>query len=184
MPLNPRGRRILVMDNNITALPDREFYKAMDQLCSWGQPVEFHQGIDIRLMTPQKWQAILRLDVHRRASIHIAWDNPREDLAPIIEKNLASCRAYMLHCFVLIGYWSTAYQDLDRVQKIWALGIDPFVMPYKTRKPEETDGQYEARLEYMKDFARWVNHKAIFKTVAWQDYKKSIKRDRQEQLTA
>ena len=26
--------------------------------------------------------------------------------------------------------------------------------------------------KYQKDFSRWVNHKAIFKSVAWKDYKK------------
>lgn len=29
--------------------------------------------------------------------------------------------------------------------------------------------------EYQKDFERWVNHKAIFKTVEWKDYKNRAK---------
>ena len=40
------------------------------------------------------------------------------------------------------------------------LKIDPFVMPYNKKE------------RYQRDFARWVNHKAIFKSVAWEDYKK------------
>jgi len=39
------------------------------------------------------------------------------------------------------------------------LGIDPFVMPFDTRD------------QYQRDLARWVNHKAIFKTVEWGEYR-------------
>jgi len=36
--------------------------------------------------------------------------------------------------------------------------IEPFVMPYNKKDM------------YQKRFARWCNHKAIFKTVKWVDY--------------
>jgi len=39
--------------------------------------------------------------------------------------------------------------------------IDPFVMPY-----DKSDA-------YQKNFARWVNHKAIWRTVKWEDYRKA-----------
>lgn len=49
-----------------------------------------------------------------------------------------------------------------RVEKLRELKIDPFVMPYNKKD------------KYQKSFARWVNHKAIFKTVKWRDYKASF----------
>ena len=67
-------------------------------------------------------------------------------------------KPYKIMCYVLIGYWSTPEQDLYRIEKLRELKIDPFVMPYNKSDP------------YQKRFARWVNHKAIFKTVKWIDY--------------
>jgi hypothetical protein len=32
---------------------------------------------------------------------------------------------------------------------------------------------YNKSNKYQKNFARWVNHKAIFKSVEWEDYKKA-----------
>ena len=50
---------------------------------------------------------------------------------------------------------------INSIEQLKELKIDPFVMPY-----DKSDS-------YQKDFARWVNHKAVFKTVKWQDYKKT-----------
>jgi len=64
-----------------------------------------------------------------------------------------------LTAYVLIGYNTTPEQDLYRVMKLKEEGIKPFVMAYdKTNR-------------YQKDFARWVNRKAIFETVKWEDYR-------------
>ena len=46
--------------------------------------------------------------------------------------------------------------------KIKETGCNPFVMPYNKKD------------KYQKQFARWVNHKAIFKSVKWEDYNKFI----------
>ena len=62
--------------------------------------------------------------------------------------------------FVLIGYDTTPEQDYYRVMTLWEkYGALPFVMPYN---------KFD---EYQKRFSRWVNHRAIFKTVKWDDYK-------------
>lgn len=45
------------------------------------------------------------------------------------------------------------------LMKLKELGVDPFVMPFNKKDP------------YQKKFARWVNMKAIFKTVKWGEYK-------------
>ena len=62
-------------------------------------------------------------------------------------------------CYVLIGFNSTPFEDYYRVQYLRSENIDPYVMPYNKKD------------NYQKRFGRWVNHKAIFKTVKWQDYK-------------
>lgn len=82
------------------------------------------------------------------------------NLEPKIEWLLERVKAYKLGCFVLIGYWSTEAQDIMRVEALRELGIDPFAMPYDRSDP------------YQQAYARYVNHKAIFKAHTWDEYKK------------
>jgi hypothetical protein len=153
--LNPNGKFIKVMDNNFFACPGWQDH--IRQLQEWGQPVDF-QGVDARLLTPEMCEALNSL--HHEHQIHIAWDYPKQDLIPKLKEITSIIKPYKLMCYVLIGYGSTPDQDLMRVEKLRVLNIDPFVMPF-----DKTD-------RYQKDFARWVNHKAVFKTVQWSEYKK------------
>lgn len=152
--LNPHGSYIKVMDNNFFANP--RWKDAIDQLRQWGQKVTFAQGVDVRLLDQEKCQALNSL--RHYGQIHIAWDRPGEDLRPQLRRVLQYIRPYRFMCFVLIGYDSTESQDLWRVRELHKLGIDPFVMPYNKRDT------------YQKNFARWVNQKAIFKTTPWEEY--------------
>ena len=68
-----------------------------------------------------------------------------------------------ISCYVLIGYWSTPEEDMMRIEKLRSLGINPFVMPYDKKE------------KYQKNFARWVNRKAVFKSTKWKDYKYNFK---------
>ena len=157
--LNPNGSFIKIMDNNFFANPC--WRKAIDQLKEWNQKVEF-LGVDARILTEEMCRALLELK-HAK-TIKIAWDNPKEDLIPRLKEIIKIIKPYRLMCYVLIGYWSTPEEDLYRVEELRKLKIDPFVMPYDKMNP------------YQKDFSRWVNHKAIFKKVKWEDYKKGKKR--------
>lgn len=154
MELNPRGKRIEVLDNNFFANPEWKY--AIEDLISIGQKVNFH-GVDARIMNEE--QAYYLNKVKHYKQIHIAWDNPKDNLIPKIKEITKYIKPYKLMCYVLVGYWSTPEEDLYRVEKLRELGVDPFVMPYDKSE------------DYQKKFARWVNHKAIFKTVKWEDYK-------------
>ena len=151
--LNPRGESIKVMDNNFFANPG--WPEAIKQLAVWNQPVDF-QGIDVRLINEEQCQALKSLKLKRY--LHIAWDNPLEDLEPKLREITRWIKPYRWVCYVLIGFNSTKAQDMHRVKAIHNLGMCPFVMPYNKKDL------------YQKRFARWVNHKAIFKTVAWGNY--------------
>ena len=153
-PLNLNGTQIKVQDNNFFASED--WRGAIRQLHEWGQPVDFHQGIDVRLITDEILDALCSLKMKR--FIRIAWDNPRLDLTGYIRKLTSRIKPYRIMCYVLIGYWSTPEEDLYRIETLRGFGIDPFVMPFNKKDP------------YQKRFARWVNMKAIFKTVKWEDY--------------
>ena len=154
MALNPNGNRIEVLDNNFFANPDWKL--AIDDLLSTKQTVNLH-GVDVRIMNEEQAYWLNKLKHHKQ--IHIAWDNPKDNIIPRIEEMIKHVKPYKIMCYVLIGYWSTPEQDLYRIEKLRELKIDPFVMPFNKSDP------------YQKRFARWVNHKAVFKTVKWSEYR-------------
>lgn len=156
LELNPNGTHIEVLDNNFFANP--EWKQAIEQLINIKQKVNFH-GIDARIMNEEQAYYLNRIKHHKQ--IHMAWDNPKDKLVPRLKEITKYIKPYKIMCYVLIGYWSTPEEDLYRVEKLRELKIDPFVMPYDKSN------------DYQKRFARWVNHKAIFKTVKWQDYRAS-----------
>lgn len=154
--LNPQAKIICVQDNTFFANP--KWKLAIKWLQAKALSVEF-LNIDARILVCEQAKALLTVKHHKQ--IKIAWDNPKENLEPKLKQITKWIKPYRLMCYVLIGYWSTPEQDLHRVETLRALKIDPFVIPYN---------KHDA---YQKRFARWVNHKAIFNSVKWEDYKAS-----------
>lgn len=155
--LNPIGEIVCVQDNNFFA--NETWYIAIELLQKWSMPVEF-LNIDARILTQEQAESLLMLKHTKQ--IKIAWDNPRENLTAILRQVIKWIKPYRLMCYVLIGYWSTPQEDMFRIETLQSLGIDPFVMPYNKKDL------------YQKSFARWVNHKAIFKKVKWEDYRQRV----------
>ena len=152
--INPRGTVIEIMDNNFFANPEwKNSEKYLDQ---WQQPINFNSGIDVRIFEPEQASFINKYKIKK---VHTAWDNPKLDLIPQFKELIKYIKPYKIMTYVLIGFDSTEEEDLMRVTKLWELKIDPFVMPYNKKD------------KYQKRFARWVNMKAVFKTVEWGEYR-------------
>lgn len=155
-----RGQRELVLlDNNLTALPE-QFERICKQMIKEKISVDFSQGLDIRLINSD--MAKLLSKVKTMKQIHFAFDDVKLENA--VSKGIKTLsdngvKPYKLMFYVLIGFNSTPEEDLYRVELLRSYGVDPFVMPFDKQD------------EYQKNFARWVNHKAIFKSVKWEDYK-------------
>jgi hypothetical protein len=151
-------REIVLLDNNLTAAPWYHFERTMLQLRQTGAKVDFSQGLDLRLITDAHAELLAKVRLMKQ--IHFAWDNVSEEAA--IRRGLDVLKAHMplsrVMLYVLIGYNSTPDEDMHRVMTLRGLGVDPFVMAYNKRDL------------YQRRFARWVNHKAIFKTVEWAQY--------------
>jgi len=152
--INPRGTVIEIMDNNFFANP--EWKNSEKYLDKWQQSINFSSGIDVRIFEPEQALFINKYKIKR---VHTAWDDPKIDLIPKFKEIIKHIKPYKIMAYVLIGFDSTPEEDLMRVTKLWELKIDPFVMPYNKKD------------KYQKRFARWVNHKAVFKTVKWEEYR-------------
>jgi len=160
MELNPNGRHIEVLDNNFFANP--KWSDAVSFLNATNQPVNLH-GVDVRIMNEEQANALNSMRL-KGSSIHIAWDNPCDDILPNLEAMVKQVKRYKISCYVLIGYWSTPEEDYYRVMKLAELGIDPFVQYYRDYNNERIPTQYE------KDFASWVNKKERFKSCDFRDF--------------
>ncbi len=104
----------------------------------------------------------LKVNFGKTKMIHFAWDRINDEKQ--IDKGIKICldagiKPKQMAFYVLIGFDSTPEQDMYRVEKLRAYGCNPYVMPYDKKD------------SYQKRFARWVNHKAVFKSVAWSDYR-------------
>lgn len=112
-----RGQKqIRLLDANLTASPDAIGY--LDELTASGAQVDFSQGLDARLVTPEFCQALK--PVRKWGRVHSAWDWPDAE-AQIMPglRMLRDCLAKgQLTAYVLIGYNSTPEQDLYRVMRL------------------------------------------------------------------
>ena len=148
-----------LLDANLLACPDHE--KLILQLAESRAYVDFSQGLDIRLITPDNVALLNRV---RTKTVHFAWDNPDMDLTPYFRRflELTAIKNFRKRkVYVLTNYGSTHEQDLYRVETLRHMGYDPYVMVYDRPSAPPITRQLQ----------RWVNNKRIFHTVpSFADY--------------
>jgi len=156
---NPNGKYWVFLDNNILAYENH--LDILKELNERRMIIDFNQATDIRLVTEENAKILAEIKWHSYYRFSFDWVFLDKQ---IIEKvkllNNFGLSTSKMFCFILIGYNTTMEEDLYRVELCRRLKINPFVMPFN---------KFD---KYQKDFSRWVNHKAIFKTVQWKDYKK------------
>lgn len=157
-----RQENICLCDPNILACPDWE--DLLGQLVESKSIIDFNQGIDVRLATPEKIEMLNQMRIKR---IHLAWDRPEEDLTEHF-KRFSECYNRKSESgkvvYVLTNFNSTIEQDLYRIYTLRNLRYDPYIMIYNK---ENADLIY-------KDMARWVNNRAIWRSCKqFEDYKRA-----------
>lgn len=164
--LNPKGKWIMLLDNNFFAC--KEWRENIEILKKYNQPIDFNQGIDLRILNEEQCKALASLKIK---SIHCAWDNykDKEKILPKLEMLCKYVKPYKITCYVLVGFENKniTEQDLERVIILDKMGINPFAMGYV----DFNNPKYEKSRE-VKDFCRWVNMKACFKSCTFKEYKK------------
>lgn len=164
--LNPNGEnRLMLLDNDFFGGADWE--ANLERIIELNLKVCFVQGLNVRILKDEQANLLSQCRYYnskfKAKYLTFAWDRYRDE--KLIFNGIELCErngipARHMQFFVLIGFDTTPEQDLDRVTKIFERGAIPFVMPYNKND------------DYQKRFARWVNHRAIFKTVKWEDYGK------------
>lgn len=158
----PDSRDIVFMDNNVLA-------------CEWGREqikdmggqdvrVDFNQGLDARLIDDKvagllarlKWIRFIRMSADTDAMLDVV-------LTAIDRLQAYGVKPYRVFVYVLVQDIESAERRVIRLREI---GANPFAQPYR-----DFSTNAEPPLE-QRQLARWVNDKAIFKTVpTFAEYK-------------
>lgn len=162
------SRDIVFMDNNVLAC---DFgIEQMLGMIGEGVRIDFNQGLDARLITPEvaeiigklKWIRFVRMSCDTDAMLDTVLDR-----IELLKKH--GTKPYKVFVYLLV-------QDIEsaehRALALRNAGVDVFAQPYR---------DFENSIEptkQMKDFARFVNRKEIFKSVdTFADYKKHRRAD-------
>lgn len=158
-------KKVELLDPNILAC--RQHVELLEQLADSKAQVNFNQGLDIRMTTPENIELINQIKVK---SIHFAWDNPQDKL----EKRFAKYAELAKHkpngdfatVYTLTNYGTTMEENLYRIYTLRDMGYQPYVMVYdKPHAPKE-----------IRRLQRWCNNIRIFKTCPrFEDYDPRLK---------
>lgn len=156
----PDSREIIFLDNNVLA-----HSHGLQQIEEMGNEkvwVDFNQGLDARLIDKDVAQLLARLHWIRFVRVSC-------DTLPMVPVVIDAAQKMANAGIARSRFWSyVLVQDVAQAHEIvttldkW--GITPFAQPYR-----DYDGSEPPNIQ--KDFARWVNHKATFKSCSWEEYK-------------
>lgn len=159
----------ILMDNNVLAIDYG--LNQIEKIVNMGIKIDFNQGLDARiiansdsvskLLSKIRWLKPLRMACDTKSSMS-AIKQATEKL------HKYGCTPSNYFVYVLVKDIEDAY---ERVIFLDALGLDPFAQPYRDFT---NNGVID---EESKNFARWVNHKAIFRSVPWKEYRKHIDKE-------
>ena len=154
-----RQGTIKLYDPNTFACQDWE--DILGQLVESRAVIDFTQGIDVRLATPEKIEMLNRMRIKR---VHLAWDNPDKDLTEDFRR-FSECYRRKSEAgkvvYVLTNFDSTIEQDLHRIYTLRDLRYDPYVMVY--------DKAHAAPI--YRNLQRWVNNRIIWRSCKrFEDY--------------
>lgn len=151
---------VVLMDNNILA--SEHGIHQLEKIGLLGVKLDCNQGLDARLVDTAVAAVLGKLRWIR--FVRFACDQKSQ--MPHVERAVKLLRAASgkkgeVFVYVLVKDIPDA---LDRVEFLRRIGCEPFAQPYR-----DLENNTEPDSE-LKRFARWVNHKAIFKTVPWEKY--------------
>ena len=151
----PDSRDIVFMDNNVLA---HEWgLKQIKEMGGENVRVDFNQGLDARLITDDvaqmlarlKWINYIRMSADTDAMLDVV-------LTAIDRLGKYGVKPYRVFVYVLIQDIASGERRAIALRDV---GANPFAQPYRDFTTNAEPPQEQ------RDLARWVNHKAIFKTV-------------------
>lgn len=160
----PNRKRICLLDDNIFACTGwRDVFASLKE---FGRPFQFKQGLDIRLITPEKARILAVAKYY--GEVYFAFDRI-EDKDEIVR----SLRIYRANCdrstraYVLGGFVSQDMNDLESVFERIAILIQYRVIPYFMRYALVYDSPNRQLYSYL---AAWCNQPNMFKKLSFGEF--------------
>ena len=152
-------RDVLLLDNNILA--HEHGIRQIERAITLGKRLDINQGLDCRLidaamarlLAQVSWLKPLRLACDGRGQLPAL----RRAVETLRWHNVTPTRYFV---YVLVRDLDDA---LERIRALKGMHLDPFAQPYIPPDGEKPTPAQSA-------FARWVNHKAEFRSRTWEDY--------------
>ena len=163
------SRDIVFMDNNVLA--HDHGLSQIQGMIGENVRVDFNQGLDARLIDSDVAEMLARLKWIR--FIRMSCDT--DAMLPVVIDAVNALKHYGVKPYRIFVY--LLVQDTKSAERrarwLRDAGVEVFAQPYRdfTNNIEPTQEQ--------RDFARWVNHKAIFKTIdRFEDYRPNRRRQK------
>ena len=149
------SKKIVFMDNNVLA-SDYGIGQMADMI-GHDIRIDFNQGLDARLITPEiagiigrlKWITFIRIACDTDAMLSVVLEK-----AELLKQKGVKPRQIFVYLLT---------QDIESAERraiaLRTAGLQPFAQPYRDFT---TNAEPDREL---KRFARWVNNKAVFKTI-------------------
>jgi hypothetical protein len=152
--------RVVLMDNNVLA--SEHGIQQIEKFVRLGVKVDFNQGLDARLIDDT--MARLLAKVKWLSPIRLACDSQSQmpsvlNAVTLLRWHNARPSKYFVYCLV-----KDVSEAMERVKFLKGLNLDPFAQPFI----DVEGGKRPSRSQL--EFARWVNHKAIFNSVEFTNY--------------
>lgn len=145
-------RDIVFMDNNVLA--HEHGIKQMERMIGQNVRIDFNQGMDARLITPEVAEIIGRLKWIRFIRMSCDTDAMLDTVIDKIELlKRHGVKPYRVFVYLLVQDIKSAE---NRALALRDVGADVFAQPYR-----DFENKIEPTKE-MRDFAQWVNRKPIF----------------------
>ena len=152
-----KSKTVIVIDNNILAVPDH-FKMICQQARENGIKLDFNQGLDHRLITPEIAKTMANVS---HAEYHLAFDHPSYKTS--VEKAINLLREVGINrCtwYILVGFNTTKEEDLSRLNYL----RDNNQRAYVARFGDSRNQPFYIGL------ARWANQQNIYMTMTWQEF--------------
>jgi len=166
-------KKVIILDNNFLASP--EWKKNINFIQEHQLKVNFHQGLDIRLINVEKATHLSTIKIENfegtRNTIHFAFDNLKHAIK--VERGVTILKDHgiksgRLVFYMIVGFWNNDIKyDLERIKILKGLGCEPYVMLY-----EEGASRLQHKLE------RWVNGTHAWRKGKFSDYKQLTVKER------
>lgn len=152
-----KAKEITLFDNNILALPEH-FALICEQARQHKLKLDFNQGLDHRLLTPEIVSILASISHHE---YRFSFDHPSS--LPTVEKAIKLLREGGINrCnwYMLVGFDTTHDEDLMRANYLRDNKQRAYVQRYRTHYSEP----------FYVGLSRWVNQPHLFVGMTWKEF--------------